>query len=544
MIGMTPSFVSAHGDKYLEFNPDMSSSLKDVDVAIPSQIFFAQNDFLGGFDLWLANPGSAGTAIFALLNEQGIVIAIKTVTIPTIAVTSSGTKFHVDLNSQLPVLADDKYSIRITTSMPEIRLYYSDRIQVISHNAPFVSPYVAGVAMLGGEEQYFSFKYALYETNETSAPIISNIGWSVVSETQMKIDFNANEAVDYRIEYGPSGQEYDQVTNFFGDYEFCTEGILTCAITIPVSPDTTYQYRLTAKDVWGNQGQVTGTFASGQSQVPTFTPPPADIPSIISNLRIVDVANNSVSVAWTTNEATSSRLLVVLNGFISVTAVSDPTFELEHYLEIVSGLSGSTPYSAEVTSIDLGSNQTEASISFTTLGAIPTPTLTPSPSPTTSPTNSPNPSPIVSGVPPTTGGPSPSPQISTSSLPSPEGAHTGTIEWNAPTGGEPSDGYRIDIFDKDGKLVRTVFAQSSSRSTDIPELNNGEYTVVVYANNDGVFKKVAPPTKLKIEPSFVKRILGFWPYLLAAAILIGILIWQMLKRKAPPAGGSNPAVVS
>src|SRR3989344_8126010 len=136
LLGLVPFFSSAHGDKYLEFNPDKSSSLKDADVATPSQIFFAQSDFLGGFDLWLANPGSAGTATFALVNEQGIVLTTKTVTVPTTAITSSGTKFHVDFNSQLPVLANDKYGIRLTTSMSELRLYYSDRVQVVSHNAP------------------------------------------------------------------------------------------------------------------------------------------------------------------------------------------------------------------------------------------------------------------------------------------------------------------------------------------------------------------------------------------------------------------------
>lgn len=521
---MIPFFAGAHGDKYLEFNPDRSSSLKEADVATPSQIFFAQNDFLGGFDFWLANTGSAGTATFSLLNEQGIVIATRTVTVPTIAITSSGTKFHVDLNSQLPVLANDKYSIRITTSMPELRLYYSDRVQVISHNAPFVSPYITGVAMLGSEEQYFSFKYALYETNETSAPIVSNIGWSVISETQMKISFNANEAVDYRIEYGPSGQGYIQSTNFLGDYEFCTEGISVCDIIIPVSSDTTYQYRLTVKDVWGNQSQTTGTFQSGQSQTPSVTPTPDAALLAISNLRIVEVTSNSVSVAWTTNKSANSFIVIRYSGNLSAGGISDPVFELEHFLEI-GQLNSSFQYRAEVTSHDTDNNESMASISFQTLsGATPTPTPTQSPSPP---------------IPPPTGGPSPStttsvsptPQITTTSSPSPGGANTGIIQWNPPADGEPADGYRVDVFDKDGKLVKTVFVPSGSNQAEIPELTDGEYNVIVYENNGGVFKKIDKPVKLKVEDSLINRLLGFWWVLIPLVAGLGFILWRNFKNK-------------
>ena len=86
MVSEVEPFVFAHGTNYLEFNPDQSSSLKVVDVATPSQVFFAQNDFLGGLDIWVANPGSAGTATFALLNAGGSVLSSKNVSISYIFV--------------------------------------------------------------------------------------------------------------------------------------------------------------------------------------------------------------------------------------------------------------------------------------------------------------------------------------------------------------------------------------------------------------------------------------------------------------------------
>src|SRR3989344_1625540 len=536
LLVAVPVLVHAHGDKYLEFNPDSSSSLKVSDVAAPSQIFLAQNDFLGGFDFFIANPDSSGTATFSFINEQGIVIATRTVTIPTIALTSDGTRFHIDFNSQLPVLADSKYSIKVTSSMSDLRLYYSDRVQIVSHNAPAVSPYTMGVGMLGSEEQIFSFKYALYEGIEASAPIISNLAWSVITPTEMRIGFNTNEAVDFKLEYGVGS--YSQVIDFSGGYKFCVEGVLTCNIEISVSPDTTYQYRLTAKDSWGNQSQIVGTFTSGQTQTPTPTPPPTDNPPVISNLRIVDVANDSVSVAWTTNEISNSRLLMVYGGFISVTAVSDPTFELEHYLEIGGGLSGSTPYLAEVTSIDLGNNQAEASISFTTLGGQPSPSPTPSPtvsgSPTPSPTSSPAPSASSGPLPSASATSSPPASPEPSISPSPSSSGDGSdmqITWSPPSGGEPSDGYRVDVFDKDGNLVKTVYAPAGSHEAEVTDLAEGEYTTIIYQNDEGVFKKVARPKTFKAgDDTFMRRLLALWPYLLLAfGSLVGFLIWRKVK---------------
>lgn len=523
---MVPFSALAHGTSYLEFNPDQASSLKDADVATPSQVFFAQSDFLGGFDLWIANPGSSGTATFSLVNDQDIVLTSKTVTIPNIALTSSGTKFHVDFNSQLPVLADDKYSIRVTSSMPELRLYYANTVQVLSHNAPFTSPYMTGVARLGNEEQSFSFKYSLYETNEGSAPIISNVGWTVVSENQMRVDFNANEAIDYKIEYGPSGQGYGQSTNFLNDYQFCVDGIALCSIIISVSPDTQYDYRLTVKDSWNNQSQINGTFTSGQGQTPLPSASPNDQPAVISNLRVAEITNNSVGIAWTTNEIANSRLLISFSSdLITITNATDPTYELEHFLETDPVLGAGTTYLATVRSTDLGNNETTASLSFTTLSQ-PTPTPTPpptsSPTPVPSPTNQPNPSPTISVQ--TSPEPQPTEQINNS----PEGPK---VNWPAPSE-EPSDGYRVDVFDEEGKLIKTIFVPSGLHEAVISEVPAGDYKVIVYENNEGVFKKVDTPSHIKVGDSFFKRLISFWPYLAVVLVLIGVFAWMQLRKKS------------
>ena len=530
LLVFTPLFVFAHGNGYLEFNPDNSIPLKVNDVEVPAQIFFAQNDFIGGFDFWVANPAAEGIATFTLLNSQGLTISTKTVNIPTIAETTNGTKLHVDLSFQPPVISNSKYSIRVTSSMPELRLYYSDRIKLVSHSAPLASEYITGVGKLGVEEQPFSFKYALHETTESSVPTISDIIWTVISTNEMKVNFYVNEPVDYRIEYGVDGQGYTNNTNFTSNYKPCVPGVLSCSININVSANTAYQYRLIVKDFWGNQAQATGTFVSGEGQTPTLplastpvttpsvtsspTTSPELIPPIISNLRIVNVTNNSVDVAWTTNEAANSYLVISFTSdLLTIAAASDPTFELEHLLKIGSLLNPRTPYLARIISRDSSDNPSMASISFTTLSTGSTPSSSVPPSlPSQTQIQTPLPTNIIVTF---SGG----------------GADGGIVRWNASTNGEPSDGYRVDVFDKNGKLVKTILVKDGSRRANIPGLQRGDRGIV-YANDNGVFEKLDKPASLKVnvEDSFWQRLLSLWPYLLIPIVLGGILVWLQHRK--------------
>ena len=537
IIGLfIPLFVLAHGSGYLEFNPDYFKT-KSLSVSIVGtiyQIFLPSNEFLGGVDFWFDNAGSSGIASFELRDQNSNLVTSRSITIPHINPVSGGQRVHIDFNSQVSVIGNNAYKIRISSNLPQLQIYYSDRIKFLGHNEPRVSDYINGAAEINGEEQQFSFKYTLYETSEASAPIISNIAWSVISANEMKVDFSVNEPVDYRIEYGVNGQGYTQTTDFIGDYQFCASGILSCSISIPVSANTNYQYRLTAKDSWSNQSQATGTFMSGESQtpvptvtpvtsisstpVPSVTPTPLidSVPQVISNLRIVNLTNNSVDVAWTTDEVANSYLVISFTSdLLTIAAASDPTFELEHLLKIGPSLNPQAPYLARIISRDLSDNPSMASISFTTLSVGPTPATTPSPSvPPPLPSQTPIQTPLPTNIVVTSSG---------------DGTGGGAVQWNLPISGEPSDGYRVDVFDKDGKLVKTVLVKDGSRKADIPELQDGD-RIIVYTNNNGVFEKIDKPIELGAEDTFSQRLLALWPYLLIPIALGGIL-WWLQRRK-------------
>lgn len=540
VIFIFPLFTGAHGNNYFEFNPDpfRTKSFNVSSGGIIYEVFLPSNEFFGGFDVWLDNSGSSGLASFELW-RSGNLIAAKSLTIPHIDPIAGGQKVHVDWDSLIPIVSNSKYKIKISSTMPDLQIYYASRVKFLGHNEPHISDYLNGAAEIDGEEKEFSFKFALYETSESSIPIISNVGWAIISEGEMKASFNVNEPVDYKIEYGLPGQGYTQSSNFSGNYSFCNDGVAICSIVISVVPDTTYQYNLIVKDFWGNQAQADGTFASGQTQSPLPTPVPSEVPLVISNFRIVNKTDKAVSVAWTTNKAANSNLLVSFStDLITITAVSDPTLELEHFLETDSVLSPGTTYTARVTSADLNNSESSASLSFKTLSAQ-TVVLSPSPIPVTS--SGPIPTPSPGSLPAGTANPEISSQanptssatnIITSSLSSGGDINTGTVQWSPPASGEPKDGYRVDVFDKEGKLVTTIFVPDKSHGIEVPDLADGEYTAIVYSNNEGVFKKIDKPVELRAgEPPFAERLISFWPYFLIVIALTGVLIW-FRKRQA------------
>jgi len=555
LLFLLPLFIFAQGVNYFEFNPDYfkTKSLNVSSGGLLYEIFLPANEFLGGADFWFDNAGSSGLAIFELRDQNNNLITSKNITIPHIDPVSGGQRVHVGWNSQVPVVSNDKYRIKISSALPQLQIYYADRIKFLGHNEPHISDYINGAAEVNGEEQQFSFKYALYESNESSVPLISNIAWAVISENQMRIDFNTNEPVDFRIEYGLSGQDYSQTTNWTGEYQFCSEGVATCNLFVNVIPNTAYQYTLTVNDSWGNQNQVNGTFESGQIQTPSptgeptltltptpttsLTPTPSDttpptssptplpadnIPPAISNLRVVLLTDTSVEIAWTTNEVANSHLLISTPFLITITDKSDPTMELEHLLKINGGLGANVAYVATVTSIDQGSNKSQSKISFTTLPPIISSNLS---SPTPEPSNQSN---------------QQSNQVTPSSFTS-----GGLVQWDQSSGGGGGvarDGYRVDIFDQEGHLVKTVNVSAGSYDTGSLGLEKGDYNVIVYANKgEGVFEKIDQPVTLEVK-SFWQRLLGFWPVLILALAGIGYVFWKNYKSKNKTSQNIKPVL--
>lgn len=560
-VVLFPLVTSAEQTPFFEAAPDYYDSY-GLNVASSDtivQLFSPQNDFFSGIDFWLDNAGPTGTAMFDLLDERGRLLSSKTKTVPHIAPIQGGVRFHIDFG-QFATAGNERFGVRITSAMPNLQLYYFDRIKLVLHNAPPTSQYIYGVAKIGDEEKDFSLKFALYESGEAIPPVLTNISAANISINEEQISFNANEPVDFKVDFGPSGQGYSQHTSYSGDYKFCSEGVDTCSLVIPVSPGTAYSYQLTARDSWGNDTVFLGYFETAEdpsqantpTPIPTLTlqPSPSNEnntnPPIISDLRVTSVTDQSVDIAWATDKATDSRLLISYSTeMITIAAVTDGTFEFEHLLSIDNGLNPDTPYIATITSRDLSNNAASAAFRFVTLKrTVPTPTPTPSssPSPSASPELTISPTPVNPSTTPAASPLNPEPPIIQASS---DNGQSYTITWQAPQGTDPNASFRIDIISPGGILERRSILPPGSNTTEIKDLPNGNHTVIVYANENGAYKKIAVPSGFTTsKKSSLEIFLTYLPYLIAGigVVVLGIILTLKFLKKKPIPAPPPPAV--
>ena len=523
----------AHGALFYEFNPDYSQSLLVASSETVSEVFLPLNDYLGALDFWVSNASAAGDATFTLYNPAGTAIAERTVAVPAIADTAGGTRLRVTLPAQIAVTSNAAYRVRIATIAPTFRLYYADATRLLAHNGAPLPTYTGGLARIGADDMGFSFKFALYENHENTPPQLTGVTITQQSAHETIINFNANEPVDRHLQYGSA------IIDWNGEYSSCAPDIQTCAIILVVSPATTYQYSLTVQDVWGNQTTTTGTFmtlSEGQPPTPTptstvsasVTPTPTVTPTAtpdttgpaLTNVRLVSSTPNTAALAWTTNEAANSIVVVqILPYLISAGANSDSTLELEHFVS-VANLPSDTYLRATITSYDAVGNSGKATVDFLTPRQTPAPTTTPTPSPgTTAPPAVASPTPSAT---PAVSGPQDNPQLT----------------WSAPASGDPSNGYRIDVFDSANNLIRTITVPPGQRQVALGSLPAGNNRVVVYTNNNGVFEKVAAPTPVTVRPpqGFFERVEVALPYILGGivvAILAVVVAMKLRKQKIP-----------
>lgn len=530
--------ASAHANSlYFEFSPDFGLSLLVASQVQPvEQVFLPLNDHVSAFDVWASNDNTAGNVTFELYSPNDILLSSVTKPIPATPDSPTGTRFGVSLPAQVSTIANQAYYIRAITAVPTFRLYYATQFQILAHNAEPQAIYTGGLARIGGEDREFAFKSALYETNESTAPVITNVDADIISVSQAVLSFNASEPVDAQVSYGPQGQAADGTVAYTGGYTSCAAGIQFCNVTLPIlHPGTSHDFTLTVRDVWGNTAFVTGTFTSLGTSIapsptptpnPTATPAPTPdiVPPTISNARAAVVTHDKVTIAWTTDEAANS-LVVISFGLDDITAGgnSDSTLELEHAITIPN-LGAQTPYTAEITSADAVGNKSETTVFFTTTKA---PLATPGPTPS----QSASPTPTVSVGPSSDGGGQ-------------------QAQWSPPDGGPPAGGYRVDIIGTDGNLIESIYTNDTSANVGaLPD----DAQIIVYADNgDGLFEKVASPTTHKKDKPLLEQLILNLPYILGGLGVLVIalaLLWRKFRpvrpvehpesmQSAPTIGGS------
>lgn len=278
----------------------------------------------------------------------------------------------------------------------------------------------------------------------------------------------------------------------------------------------------------------------------------------ITNARVVATTPTTALLAWTTNIASDSRASIrtQLNPLFVVKNATDPTWELEHTL-LVEGLTPNVNYFADVFSTQGDIVVlTTYTIGFKTPAGSATPPSTPSsPSPTSSQT-------------PTTQTTEPTPSTASSPSQSPSGpsapagassassaaaanevtaTQTGpgqtTLTW--PDAQDASTaGYRIDIFDADHNLERSITVDKDTTSKNVPGLLSGTHHVVVYEKkSDGTFVKVTPSKEIVVTYGSIMGKLATGIGALVIIIGLGVFaVWKFRKEKTilPAEEGYDP----
>ena len=551
--------------KYFESSYDVAGSLILATAGPSFQYFITYDDYISGFDIWVENEGSSGTASFGLRDSNDNLLSAKTITVPYVARAPGGQKLHIVFDQPVAVVSQQTYKIKMISSMPKLKLYYSNLIDVQVHNATNNIEKQIKPAYIGTNEQSFFFKFALYEDGDIAQPIVSNFSVNVISSEKASFRFNANEPVDYKIVFWPDGVN-TQETDFFNDFYSCDEGIKECVLEINTSPNTDYNYQLIVKDAWGNETNISGNFISSSdwfyssatsTPVSTSTPQKMENDSglIISDDSIVSLDYKSVKIAWRTNKAANSSLLIRLDdpGEQAIISVGDLVFELDHVLNSGDILRANTEYIAKIASIDVKGNYISQDINFKTLNSVFSPNeqnsedennqqpdnnQASSTAPNQSQDNPDNPvENIINEA-------SNSQSVLSGNIQQNNyGDYNFNIAWNNNSYNEISDGYRIDVFDNNKNLAKRLLISREKRGAVIEGLSSGEYYAIIYSDNGGIFEKIAAPKDFKIpiaEGKILKNIERLKKYLSGPVLyitvfsflaIVGIAVFYVIKRK-------------
>ncbi len=174
-----------------------------------------------------------------------------------------------------------------------------------------------------------------------------------VSDTTAFVLWSTNEAATSGITYN-DGNVYRVIDNNILVTEHNSQ------IT-GLTPDTTYTLRVSSKDAAGN-----GPTLSGAIEFTTRTSPDTNAPLLIGRPLVQDITDKGAIISWTTDESSSTRVLLGTQSGALDRIETSPDFLTAHQLTLT-GLTADTTYYFSAQSSDLAGNTTTSNIfSFTT----------------------------------------------------------------------------------------------------------------------------------------------------------------------------------
>ena len=178
--------------------------------------------------------------------------------------------------------------------------------------------------------------------SDSTAPVISSIGASSITQNSATISWVTNEPADTQIAYG--------ITTSYGKLTPLNT-VLTTSHSQTISgllSGTTYHFSVGSKDAAGHFSEsgdnVFRTIASADTA-----------PPVISNIRVSSITRSSATISWTTNEPSDTQVdYGRTSGYGSTTALNSS--QVTNHSVTISGLSRWTLYHYRMKSRDAAGN--------------------------------------------------------------------------------------------------------------------------------------------------------------------------------------------
>ncbi len=190
-------------------------------------------------------------------------------------------------------------------------------------------------------------------------PVISNVASSNVSGTSATITWTTSVAATAQVNYG--------TTTAYGSSSAVTTALVTSqSVTLTgLTPGTTYNFDVVSANSGGNSS-VSANFTLTTSTA-SGTPP------VISSIATSGITTTSVTITWTTDQASSSQVNYGTTAAYGSSSTLNSSLATSHSVTLT-GLTASTTYNFSVVSaVSGGATASSPNSTFTTASASATP---------------------------------------------------------------------------------------------------------------------------------------------------------------------------
>ena len=218
------------------------------------------------------------------------------------------------------------------------------------------------ISLPGGKTYYFAVRgfdkgsvpgelsdetSAIVNGSDTTAPVVSSISVANLSASAVTVSFTTDEKAYDQVEYG--------LTTGLGSYTGLTNTASTShqVLVGNLSSSTTYYYRITAKDLSGNE--ALSQVLSFKTKSGANDPPDPNAPIKFTQITLTNVSSNSVSINWVTDKWTTGFIDYGPDANFGMNA-SDPNSLTNHVTALYS-LTPSTLFRYRITAMDAESHQ-------------------------------------------------------------------------------------------------------------------------------------------------------------------------------------------